>query len=96
MSIRVKGFLTIKKAMGDQAIIEIEAQAITLRDLLEILAIKYGKLFEDLIFDPATHEVLAHNQILVNGQHYRFLPGQMDTSLRDGDVVALIPPLVGG
>jgi MoaD family protein len=96
MVIRVKGFLTIKKALGNQEVVEIEAQGITLRRLLERLANQYGKGFEELIFDPETRQVMDHNQILVNGQHYRFHPGQMDAFLKDGDVVALIPPVVGG
>jgi len=96
MGIRVKGFLTIKKAMGNQEVVEIEAQGITLRRLLERLAKQYGKGFEELIFDPESRQVMDHNQILVNGRHYRFHPGQMDTPLKDGDVVALIPPVVGG
>jgi molybdopterin converting factor small subunit len=71
-------------------------EAIALRAFLENLASKYGKGFEDLIFDPDTYKVTNHNQLLVNGQYYRFQPGQMGTTLEDGDVVALIPPVVGG
>ena len=82
--------------MGNEAVIEIAAQSIALRAFLENLASKYGKGFEDLIFDPDTYKVMNYNQLLVNGQHYRFQPGQMDTTLKDGDVVALIPPVVGG
>ena len=96
MRIKVKGFLTIKKVLGDQAVVEIETETATLRSLLGELVKRYGKGFEDRIFDPRTCEIMDHNQILVNGRHYRFIPGRMDAALKDGDVVAIIPPVTGG
>jgi MoaD family protein len=96
MRIKVKGFLTIKKVLGDQAVVEVETETATLRSLLKELVQRYGKGFEDLIFDPRTREIMDHNQILVNGRHYRFVPDRMDAALKDGDVVALIPPVTGG
>ena len=96
MKIQVKAYMTIKKAMGDQAVLEMEMGNATLEKLLEELSDRYGKGFKDLIFDPETKEVRSHNQICVNTRHYTFLQDRLDTKLKDGDVVALIPPVAGG
>ena len=96
MKIRVKGYMTIKKAMGDEAVLEMEMDNTTLGGLLEELSNSYGKDFRDLIFDTGTKKVRGHNQICVNTRHYIFLQDQLDTELKEGDVVALIPPVAGG
>jgi MoaD family protein len=96
MQIKVKGFLTIQKAMGDQPLVTLETESVTLRTLLGELCNRYGKAFSDLIFDPGTNQVMDHNQILINGTHYRFFPDGMDKELHDGDTVLLIPPVAGG
>jgi MoaD family protein len=96
MRIKVKGFLTIQKAMGDQGLVVVERETATLKILIEELCARYGKVFKDLVVHSETNAVMDHNQILVNGKHYRFLPEGMDTALHDGDTVVLIPPVVGG
>ena len=96
MKIKVKAYMTIKKAMGDEAVLEMEMDNATLGGLLEELFNRYGKVLRDLIFDPETKKVRSHNQICVNTRHYIFLQDQLDTELKDGDVVALIPPVAGG
>ena len=96
MKIRVKGYMTIKKAMGGEDVLEIEMDHATLRGLLEELFKKYGKGLRDLILDPETKKVRSHNQICLNTRHYIFLQDQLDTELKDGDVVSLIPPVAGG
>ncbi len=96
MRIKVKGFLTIQKAMGDQGLVVVETETATLRILIEALCGRYGKVFRDLIVHSETNQLMDHNQILINGRHYRFFPDGMDTALHDGDTVVLIPPVVGG
>ncbi|MFH1241734.1 MAG: MoaD family protein [Pseudomonadota bacterium] len=96
MKIKVKGLLTVKKAMGDRPFVEMDMESPTLRGVLNRLGDEYGKHFSSLIFDPETMEVRDLYQILVNSRHYKFLPGRLDTRLREGDVVAIIPPVAGG
>jgi MoaD family protein len=91
--IRVKGYLTFRKLVGDQSV-EVGAEE-SLRMLLRTLAVKIG--------DPFGHQVLAAGgglqegmAVLVNGRSYKRLPQGLETRLQDGDEVAIFPPLMGG
>ena len=96
MKITVKGYFTLRKAMDNKAVLEIEMKNASLRDVLKNLSNRFGEGFSDLIFDPKTKEVKNHISILVNGRHYIFLPKQLATELKEGDEVALFPQIAGG
>jgi len=96
MKIRVKAFLTLRQGMGNQGSLEMETGEITIRDLLTALCRDYGEGFEKMIFDPCANTLSGHTKVLVNGRHYSTLPEKLDTRLKEGDEVALFPPLAGG
>ncbi|MGD9032305.1 MAG: MoaD family protein [Desulfobacteraceae bacterium] len=96
MKIKVKAFLTLRKIMGDQASLDIEAGKLTVRDLLEELSIRFGEEFRDIILETESQSGSRYIQILVNGRHYRHLPNGLDTELKEGDEVSLFPPVAGG
>ncbi len=96
MEIRVRGFLTLRKAMGDQSSLVVDLEKPTVRGVLEALSRRFGENFRNLIFDPTTEEVRGHNLVLVNGRHCRNLPGGLDSKLKEGDELALFPPVAGG
>jgi len=96
MKIKVKGYFTLRKAMDNKAVLEIEMKNASLRDVLKDLSNRFGEGFSDLIFDPKTKEVKNHISILVNGRHYIFLPKRLATELKEGDEVALFPQIAGG
>jgi len=96
MKIKVKGYFTLKKVMGGKAVLEIEIEKATIKDVLKDLTENFGQDFKDAIFDPKTQEVSSHIRILVNGRHYHYLPNRLDTELKEGDEVALFPPIAGG
>lgn len=66
----------------------------TVESLLKQLSKKYGKEFDDYIYDELGH-VRGHLSFLVNGQSVSALHG-LKTSLKDGDQVAILPPVGGG
>jgi molybdopterin converting factor small subunit len=37
-----------------------------------------------------------HLVILLNGMHYKHLPDGLNTILKDGDTLAIFPPVAGG
>ena len=96
MEIRVKGFLTLRKAMGDQSTLVMDLEKPTIRGLLQELSDIFGEDFQNLMFDPDTREVRDHNLVLVNGRHCRNLPGGLNSKLNEGDEVGLFPPVAGG
>jgi len=96
MEIRVRGFLTLRKAMCDQSSLVVDLETPTIRCVLQELSNIFGEAFQDLLFDPDTGEARSHNIVLVNGRHCRNLPGGLDSKLKEGDEVALFPPVAGG
>jgi molybdopterin synthase sulfur carrier subunit len=96
MKLTVKSYLTLKRALGNEALIELEVETLTLRGLLEHLSQQFGNKFTDLVFDRKTGDLSPHISILVNGHHWVFLPERLDTQLKEGDEVALFPPIAGG
>ncbi|MBW1780858.1 MAG: MoaD family protein [Deltaproteobacteria bacterium] len=96
MKIVVKSFLTVRKVMDGQASLEIEADEITIRELLDQLCSWFGENLKNMIFDPQAREENQGIKILINGRHYRQLPKGLDSSLMDGDVVSVFPIMAGG
>lgn len=82
--------------MGGKTEVEIEVENGSLKNLLEALFLRYGDELKDLIFSAKTKKVKPFYHMLVNGCNYLDLPEQLDTKLREGDVIALFPPVGGG
>ena len=70
-------------------------EKVTVDTLLKTLAKKYGKLFIEYVYDSKTGQVKNFLQFLVNGTSTATLNG-LETELRDGDVLAILPPVGGG
>jgi MoaD family protein len=96
MKVKVRGYLTLKTAMGDNGLLEVETEKATIRKVLVELYYRFGGEFKDMIVDPATGEISPNVKILVNGRRFISLPGQLDNELDEGDEVGLFPPLAGG
>jgi len=96
MKIRVKSFLTLRKVMDGQASLEIEAEGLTIRQLLEKLCNRFGENLRNMIFDPEAQGETQDIKILINGRHYRHMPDRLDSELKDGDEVSIFPLMAGG
>jgi len=70
-------------------------EKVTVGKVLETLSQRYGKDFVDYVYDSKTCEVRGFLQFLINGKSASTLNG-LQTALRDGDVLAIIPPVGGG
>ncbi len=66
----------------------------TVGDLLQQLCGKHGRNFRETVFNKQG-SVRPYIKILVNGRGLHVLHG-LETTLSDGDVVAIFPPIAGG
>jgi len=89
MKIWVRGYLGLEAAPGDKPFVEFGADRVTLRELLVQLGYRGD---ENLTAAGA----LGRLAVLVNGRHTSHLADGLDTVLRDGDRVAIFPPVAGG
>lgn len=67
----------------------------TLSELLDNLASNFGKPFNPEIYDPNKKEVKPMFVVMVNGVLMGQLSG-VDTKLKNGDVMILMPLMTGG
>jgi len=94
LKVTVRFFTTLREITGhkEENIELSETAAVNL--LLKQLSSKYGKEFDDYMFDELG-DVHGHLQILINGQSVATMRG-LKTKLKEGDQVAILPPVGGG
>jgi adenylyltransferase/sulfurtransferase len=73
---------------------EISISGSTISEIIASLAEKYGDAFERRVLD-ADGKPRSVLNLYVNGKNIRFLSG-LDTQLKDGDEVMLLPAVSGG
>jgi len=94
VKIRVKFFTTLREITGKKEE-EVESSSnITVKELLTQLSKKYGTEFTDYIYDERGN-VRTHIQILINGRGINVFQG-LETKLKEGDAIAIFPPVGGG
>jgi molybdopterin synthase sulfur carrier subunit len=94
MKVEVKFFTSLREITGKKAD-EIQLQSvITVEELLALLSEKYGKKFREYIYNKKG-KVQDFLSFLVNGRNINVLQG-FDTELKQGDTIAIIPPVGGG
>jgi molybdopterin synthase sulfur carrier subunit len=94
MKIKVKFFTSLREITGKK-VDEIRLQrVITVEELLTLLSEKYGKKFREHIYNKKG-KVQDFLSFLVNGKNINVLQG-FDTKLKEGDTIAILPPVGGG
>jgi molybdopterin synthase sulfur carrier subunit len=96
LRIKVRGYLSLRGVLEDQPFREIEAESITVRELISQVSLELEDEFPQATARSRDDGVGRHILVLVNGRHCSHLPDGLDTELRDGDQVALFPPVAGG
>lgn len=87
--------LELKEVIG-QRLTEIDLpDGSTVEDFLTYLKERWGDELSGRLFDPGSGAVLPYVRIMVNGQTIQFLEG-METPLKEGDEVLILPPVSGG
>jgi len=79
---------------GRQEEVEIEEEA-SIADLLMVLSEKYGQPFKKAVYEKRGTDVKSNYIITVNGYLLNQLSG-IETKLRNGDEITLLPIVSGG
>jgi len=95
VKVSVRLFTVLRELAGKgEETLEFNAEAVTVRGVLEELVKHHGKAFKDYLYDEERN-VREHLQLLVNGKSVDLLDN-LNTQLKEGDQVAIVPPVGGG
>jgi len=95
ISVKVQTILDLKRIVGKREVEFLVPNGSTVADLLRNMAERWGEELSSRLFEPGTHRLFSHIQIMVNGRAMAFLKG-IETVLQDGDDVLILPPAAGG
>lgn len=91
MSVNVKLPTILRKHTGGEA--RVGAEGATLRELLENLEGAYPGITKNVLTeDGGLHRFI---NIYVNDEDVRYL-GSLETELKDGDTISILPAVAGG
>ncbi|MEM0120264.1 MAG: ubiquitin-like small modifier protein 1 [Thermoprotei archaeon] len=91
MKVTVRYFARVREGLGRSSDeVELDGEP-TLMDLLRLLVEKYP-ILKGIIFEADSKTLNKFYQVMVSGERVAGL----DRKLREGDVVAIIPPVAGG
>ncbi len=91
MAITVRVPTPLRRITNGQG--EVQVQASTIREAIERLEEAYPGFKERLIDEQG--EVRRFVNLYLNDEDIRFLKG-LDTELKDGDVLSIVPAIAGG
>jgi sulfur-carrier protein len=95
MLIKIRLFTHLRELAGKrEETMNFQEKTVTVKQVLNALSQTYGKPFDDYVFEADGH-VKGFLQFLINGTSAATLSG-LDSQLRDGDVLAILPPVGGG
>ena len=97
MQVSVRFFTSLREIVDkkEETLKFSEGEKVTVDTVLKTLRQRYGKRFVEYIYDRKTGEVRGFLQFLINGKSATTMNG-LETELKDGDVLAILPPVGGG
>ncbi len=97
MQVSVRFFTSLRERIGkkEETLKFSEDSKVTVDAVLKTLIQRYGERFVEYVYDEKTGKVKGFLQFLINGKSATTLNG-LETELRDGDVLAILPPVGGG
>ena len=96
MEVKIRFFTNLREIVGkrEETLMFSQAEPITISLALKMLSEKYGEQFNEYLYS-STGQPKGFLQFLINGTSASTLKG-LETPLKDGDVLAILPPVGGG
>jgi len=96
LKIKVRYFTTLRELAGCmEETFELEND-VFLEDLIEKIVSKYGEKARQYLYTDEKQKIINPALlILINGRRINTLQG-LKTKLKDGDTIAILPPVGGG
>ena len=88
------GYIKKKLGIEKSEIIHLKDN-VSIRELLSLLATKYGEDFKKSVYNPQELDLKPYHMVSINGLLLNQLNG-MDTKLSNDDKVILMPTVTGG
>jgi molybdopterin synthase sulfur carrier subunit len=96
LKVKVEYLGHIKNILGSRREEEVEVEAgSSIRDLLVVLIEKHGESFKKAVYEAGGKDIKSNFIATVNGYLLNQLSG-VETKLKDGDHVVLMPIVSGG
>ena len=93
LGITVKFFANFREVVGRE---QIEVTAVRdVATLLDELVQRFGERVAEQLYESGSKKLRETVNVLVSGRGINLLSG-LNTKLKDGDVVAIFPPVSGG
>jgi molybdopterin synthase sulfur carrier subunit len=97
VQVKVRFFTSLREIVGkrEETLSFNQNQKVTVDLVLKTLAQEHGAPFKEYVYEGKTAKPKGFLQFLVNGNSTSTLNG-LETELKDGDVLAILPPVGGG
>ncbi len=97
IEVKVRFFTSLREIVNkrEETLIFSAGERVTVDLALKKLSKEYGKPFADYVYDSKTGQPKGFLQFLVNGNSTLTQHG-LETELKEGDVLAILPPVGGG
>jgi molybdopterin synthase sulfur carrier subunit len=97
LEVKVRFFTILREITGkrEETLTFPNKALVSVNTILKVLSEKYGAQFTEYVYDSKTDKPRNFLQFLINGTSAATLNGTQ-TQLRNGDELAILPPVGGG
>ena len=93
--VKVRTILALKTILGSGEIEVSFREGSTLGQLITTLVNRWGDELASYLYEPNSRSLRPYIRLMVNGRDIAFLE-KLETVLRNGDEVLILPPVSGG